>query len=98
MSKIHGRSPLPLPPSLLDSLGGIGYRRIEDGGRVALFRHPSHPELFLEVTASNLPGDTQVIARWAKQNATRITIDLLIAKLALQINQINAPIRPMERT
>jgi hypothetical protein len=98
VSRVHGRAPLPLPESLLTGLAGIGYRRVETGTPApALFKHPKHRELFLEVTAPNVPGEAVVIAQWWRHAAARLPIDLLIAKLALQINLLASPVRPMER-
>ena len=98
MAKTRGRTTLELPEALLIALGRLGYRRLaeEDSSSIPLFKHPKHPQLFLEVTRTNLPGDTHLIARWQGQNATRIDADLLIAKLTLQLRSAGHPVRRME--
>jgi hypothetical protein len=90
MASTHGRKRLPLPLSLQDGLRERGYREMSNVGESSpwFWRHPKWPALFVSATASNIPGDAYVIARWHDSGRVqRIQVDVLLGRLEAQLRE-----------
>lgn len=83
MSKTHGRTALPLPASLRTGLEGLGMV-VMTATEPPVWRHPLAPELRLTVVASNIPGDTAVLATWGTK-PDRVEADVLLAQAFLKV-------------
>jgi len=85
MVSTYGTKQKPLPEALTTALHGLGYLKVEGAD---VFRHPKRRELFVAASASNIPGDTDmVLARWFGERTRRISVDELIDLLQRQLEQ-----------
>lgn len=90
MAKIYGRTALPLPPSLVTGLDSLGFVRIGED-TPAQYRVPRHPQLRLELVASNVPGDTAVIVTGLGEPARRREADAVLVEAAIAITKADDP-------
>lgn len=90
MAKTHGRSTIPLPPSLVAGLETLGYRQMDkELAGLPIWRNHRHPDLYVQVITSNIPGSEHVVADWHGTPPSRISIDSLIAKLTAQLARLD---------
>ena len=92
MASTHGRKALPLPQSLEQGLRELGFRQMTDTppGEPASFRHPTHRRLWVSVSASNIPGEPYVVARWGDGDQRwmlRLHVDQLLRELGTMVDQ-----------
>lgn len=86
MGKVNGYAPKKLPDSLIVGLEGLGYVALGELKGVTKWKTVKHRHLFLVVSPSNLPGDEEyVVAQFHGQHATRLTVDMLLARLTAQL-------------
>lgn len=91
MASTHGRKPLPLPASLVDGLASLGFIEAPPPGSDTAprgthsYRMPRHPDLFLLAVSSNIAGDAAVIAEWKGHGIDRVSPDVVLAALAVDV-------------
>ena len=96
MASTAGRKIRPLPPSIVDGLAGLGYRRMPyDVGGAPLYRHPRHPDLYCTLVMGNIPGEDAVVADWKGQHPVRIGPDELLRALGEQLSVLDSPAQSM---
>jgi len=98
MASTHGRARLPLPPSLVAGLESLGFVEYPDQGDATpagthRYRLPRHPGLSVSVVASNLPGESTVIAHRPGEVAVRIEVDALLVDLAVDMALLDQGVR-----
>lgn len=88
-----------LPESLQEGLRALGYRSMTNTPKdlPEQWRHPGHAHLFVTAAASNIPGDTAVVASWFKTKITRVEVDVLLARLDAQLREEGGANRVMRR-
>lgn len=105
MASTNGTKTKPLPPSLVQGLESLGFVELaghtfpsatgERGARkVHVYALPRHPHLKFMATASNIPGDTAVIAEW-QGHYQRLEADAWLVEISVdvQLADQNAGVR-----
>jgi hypothetical protein len=99
MARTHGSKTKPLPPSLIIGLTDLGYVEMPfTEYSLPVFRHPHHPHLIVVAAAPNIPGATEVVARWFGVPSKYINVDALLAELKAQISGVSPSQRTANRT
>lgn len=86
MARTHGSKTKPLPPSLLTGLAALGFIEMPfTENEAPVFRHPQYPSLICVAVTPNLPGATEVVARWFGVSSQYIDVDELLHELERQM-------------
>jgi hypothetical protein len=54
-----------------------------------IWRHHRHPDLYVQVIVSGVPGSNDVVADWTGTPPSRLSIDSLLGKLTAQLAQLD---------
>ena len=95
MARTGGTRKLPLPPSVVVGLEGLGLVPFTPAGADSKGAHhymlPARPAFVVTLTASRIPGESAVIVQWEGSKPDRIEPDTLITLLRHRIAAVTSP-------
>jgi len=95
MARTGGSTRLPLPPSALVGLEGLGLVAVTPPGADTKGAHhfmlPARPQFVVTAVASRIPGESAVIAQWEGQAPERIEPDTMVTLLRHRIRELTSP-------
>ena len=95
MARTGGTRKLPLPPSVVVGLEGLGFVPFTPAGADSKGAHyfmlPARPAFTVTLTASRIPGESAVIAQWEGVKPDRIEPDTLITLLRHRVIEATSP-------
>lgn len=95
MARTGGTTRLPLPPSAVVGLEGLGLVNFTPPGTDTKGAHhfmlPARPQFTVSLVASRIPGESAVVATWPGQRAHRVEPDTMITLLRHAIAAATSP-------
>lgn len=95
MARTGGTRKLPLPPSVVAGLEGIGLVSFDPPGTDSRGAHhymlPARPSFTVTLTASRIPGESAVIAQWEGAAPDRLEPDTLVTLLRHRVAELTSP-------
>lgn len=100
MARTGGTTRLPLPPSVVVGLEGLGLVPFTPAWQTTKGAHhfmlPARPAFTVTLVASRIPGESAVIAQWEGQKPDRYEPDTLITLLRHRVAQATSPTQRAE--